>query len=106
MSSKGAFLALFVAGSVLFGAPAANAEPQSETEPRAPTAAAQVAILPAPQLRPQAPRVPLLRTNELRADPRWPLLKGCIENTATPDAFRACLQNVFADEMAAERPRP
>ena len=107
MSPKGAFAALFVACSVLFGAAAVNAEPQSQTGQRAPTgAAAQVAILPAPSARPQAPRVPVLRTNELRADPRWPLFKGCIENTATPDAFRACLQNAFADEMEVERPRP
>jgi hypothetical protein len=106
MSPRAAFAALFLAGSLLFGAAAVKAEPQSETERSAPTKAAQVAVLPAPQLRPQAPLVPLLKTNELRADPRWPLFKGCIEKTATPDAFRACLENVFADEMAVEQPRP
>ena len=103
MPFKGVFAALFFANLVL--AAAANAEPQPGAEHRGTTAVGQVASLPAPPTRAQAPRVQLLRTNELRADPRWPQLKGCIDNTATPDAFRACLQNVFGDEMTGP-PRP
>jgi hypothetical protein len=99
------FAALFVASSVLLAAVAAQATPQSGSEPHTNAAATQVATLPAPQRTP-ATRAPSLRTNELRADPRWPQFKGCIENSSTPEAFRACLQNIFVDEMAAERPHP
>ncbi len=31
----------------------------------------------------------------LHADARWPLFSNCINNTATPDAFQACLQMAF-----------
>src|SRR5579871_1408571 len=103
MSFKGAFAALFVANFLLVAG--ANAEPQPGTEHRGSTVVGQIASLPAPPPRAQAPRVMLLRTNELRADPRWPQLKGCIDNSATPEAFRACLQNAFGDEMTGP-PRP
>ena len=33
----------------------------------------------------------------LRADPRWPKLKNCIDNTTTQDEFQACLQMAFMD---------
>ena len=103
MSSKGALAAVFVANFLLVAG--AGAEPQPGAEHRGATAVGQVATLPAPQARALPSRVPLLRTNELRADPRWPQLKGCIDNTATPEAFRACLQNVFGEEITG-RPRP
>jgi hypothetical protein len=31
----------------------------------------------------------------LHADPHWPLFANCINNTATPDEFNACLQMAF-----------
>ena len=105
MSPKGSWLAVFAASSVLFGAGAANAQPVSPKDRPVAAPPAQVAALPAPQGRGQATRTPLLRTNELRTDPRWPRFKACIDSTATPDAFRSCLQNVFPGEMTAERPR-
>ena len=106
MSPKGSLLAVFTASSVLLGTTAANAQPVSPKDRPVAAPPAQVAVLPASQARGQATRAPLLRTNELRADPRWPQLKACIDNTATPDAFRSCLQNIFPGEMTAERPRP
>src|ERR1051326_7880827 len=102
MSSKGALAAVFVANFLLVAG--ADAEPQAGAEHRGGTAFGPVGTLPAPQARALPSRVPLLRTNELRADPRWPQLKGCIDNTATPEAFRACLQNVFGEEITG-RPR-
>jgi|SRR5215831_10276038 len=106
MSPKGSVLAVFVASSVLLGMSAAKAQPESAKDRPAAAAPAQVAVLPAPQASGQARRAPLLKTNELRADPRWPQLKACMDTTATPEAFRSCLQNVFADEMASGPPRP
>jgi hypothetical protein len=35
--------------------------------------------------------------NPLHADPRWPKLKNCIDNTTTPAAFQGCLQLAFMD---------
>jgi hypothetical protein len=33
----------------------------------------------------------------LHADPRWPKLKNCIDNTNTQDEYQACLQMAFMD---------
>jgi hypothetical protein len=103
MSAKGDFFAVLAAGSVLLGMTTAKADQQQEANRSATSAPAQVAILPAPQPRAQDTRAPLLKT--LRPDSHWPQLKECIANTATPEAFRACLQNAFGD-MAGERVRP
>jgi hypothetical protein len=35
--------------------------------------------------------------NPLHADPRWPKMKNCIDNTTTPASFQACLQMAFMD---------
>jgi hypothetical protein len=53
----------------------------------APTQLASVEVVPPAA----APAV----KDPLHADPRWPLFANCINNTATPDDFNACLQMAF-----------
>lgn len=59
--------------------------------PAAPAANAQVAAL--------TTAMPVDGTkaasDPLHADPNWPLFSNCINNTATPAAFQACLQMAF-----------
>ena len=105
VSAKGDVFAALAAGSIFLGMTAAQAQPASGTSRSAASAPAQVAIFPTPQPRGQNTSAPLLKTNALRADPRWSQLKDCIDHMATSEAFRTCLQNIFGD-MTEERPRP
>lgn len=44
-----------------------------------------------------------LEQDGLHQDSRWPLFANCINNTASPDEFTACLRNAFlADSTGTE----
>ena len=40
--------------------------------------------------------------NDLHADPRWPLMANCVNNTATPAAFQSCLQSAFLSDATGQ----
>jgi len=92
--------------SVVVGLTAAHAEPQPAPVRTAERAPARVAVLPLSQTAAQPTRRARLETDALRADVRWPYLRECMDTTSTPEAFRACLHDVFGDEMSDARARP
>lgn len=78
-----------VAFAVSTGVFADNATPAA-AQPSVEAAPVQVALA-----NPQAPVLEATATDPLHSDVRWPLFKNCIDNTATPAAFEACLQMAF-----------
>jgi hypothetical protein len=87
---------MFFAGSIAYADDAVSmdaalpSQPVAE-QPMAPVANVQLAaVSTAPIGQAKAPVA-----DPLHADTRWPLFANCINNTATPDAFQACLQMAF-----------
>jgi len=39
---------------------------------------------------------------DLHADPRWPLMANCVNNTATPAAFQSCLRSAFLSDATGQ----
>ena len=65
--------------------------------PAAIPAKQDVAALPAPTAMPVSLPGNDMQVGQdgLHRDPRWPLFRNCIENTFSPQAFEACLQQAF-----------
>jgi hypothetical protein len=47
---------------------------------------------------------PQLKADGLHKDPRWPQFQNCIDNTYSPQAFAACLQQAFRSDMTGAGP--
>jgi len=94
------FAAASVVGAVSTSASAADLPTPPahvlETANTAPAPAQEVAALPAAsQANPIANAAAGLESDGLHRDPRWPQLRNCIENTATPKEFETCLQSAL-----------